>query len=211
MKKLLVLISFLGFHSAVSSQNIAIVADKNNVLYIGVDNPISIVVENYPSNQLVIKAGKGTITGSYGKTFIYRGIEPGNESIIIYKKERLEEIGRSTFRVKYIPDPIAKVGPSGGGNIKAAILKNQQYIRAELENFDFDAVFEIDSFTLNIIRPDTCFFKEVISIGNKFGSAVAEALISIKKNDIVIFKKIYAIGPEGRQRLLSPIVFTITD
>ena len=81
----------------------------------------------------------------------------------------------------------------------------------KLENFDFNAVFEIDSFTLNVIRTDTCYFKEVINIGNKFGSAVVEALMGIKRNDIVIFKKIYVIGPDGRQRLISPLVLTITD
>jgi GldM C-terminal domain len=211
MKKLLVIISFLVYHSAVVSQNISVSADKNNVLYIGVDNPISVVVENYPSRQLIVKAEKGTLIGSNGRIFIYRGVEPGNESIIIYNKENSKEIGRSTFRVKYIPDPVAKVGLSGGGNIQAIVLKNQQFIRAELQNFDFDAMFQIDSFTLNIIRTDTCFFKEVINIGNKFGSAVTEALSSIKKNDIVIFKKISSVGPDGRSRLLSPIVFAITD
>ena len=113
--------------------------------------------------------------------------------------------------MKYIPDPVAKVGPSAGGNIYAVVLKNQQYIRAELENFDFNAMFVIDSFTINIIRTDTCYFKEVINIGNKFGSEVIKALEGIKKNDIVIFKKIYALGPDGRTRILSPIIFTVTE
>lgn len=211
MKKLMVLIPFFSFYFIASSQNIAVSAEKNNVLYIGVDNPISVVAENYPSRQLMVKAEKGTLFGSNGRIFIYRGIEPGNESIIIYNKENSKEVGRSNFRVKYIPDPVAKVGLSGGGNIQGVILKNQQFLRAQLDNFDFDVAFTIDSFTLNIIRTDSCFFKEVINIGSKFGSAVTEALSGIKKDDIVIFKKIYVLGPDGRSRLLSPLVFTIID
>jgi hypothetical protein len=210
MKKLLILISFFGFHADVVSQNFSLSAVKNNVLYIGVDNPLSVSVENYPANQIIVKADKGIVEG-YGRNCIYRGTEPGTVVFTIYKKSNLEEIGRINFRAKFIPDPVTKVGPSKGGIIQAVVLKNQQFIRAELENFDYNAAFIIDSFTLNIIRTDTCFFKEVINIGNKFGSAVIEALNSIKKNDIVIFKKIYTLGPDNRSRLLSPMVFTITD
>ena len=210
MKKLLVLISLLSFHSVVVSQNFSLSAVKNNVLYIGVDNPLSFAIENYPANQIIVKVDKGVVEG-YGRNYSYRGTEPGTVVFTIYKKSNLEEIGRINFRAKYIPDPVPKVGISKGGIIQAVVLKNQQFIRAELENFDFNAVFEIDSFTLNVIRTDTCYFKEVINIGNKFGSAVVEALMGIKRNDIVIFKKIYVIGPDGRQRLISPLVLTITD
>ena len=210
MKKLTTIIAFFVFYSA-SAQKFSISADKNNVLWIGVDNPLTIAVENYPSNQIVVKADKGEIIGGYGNKYIYRGSEPDGISIILYKKSNLKEIGRWSFRLKHIPDPVPKVGPSGGGDIQRIVLINQQYIRADIENFDFNAMFGIDSFTLNVIRTDTCFFKEIINIGSKFGNAVSEALSSIKKNDIVIFKKIYAKGPDGRSRLLSPLVFTIIE
>lgn len=198
--------------TSASAQNFTISADKNNVLYIGVDNPLSATVQNYRSSEVVIKADRGHVSG-YGRFFTYNGSDqkPGPVSIILSDASTLKEIGRANFRLKYIPDPVAKVGPTAGGSINGVVLKNQQYIRAELENFDFDAMFAIDSFTLNILRTDTCFFKEVINMGSKFGSAVVEALSVIKKNDIVIFKKIYAVGPDGRSRILTPIVFTITD
>ena len=212
MKKLIAFIPFFIFFST-SAQNFLVSADKNNVLYIGVDNPLSIIVENYSSSQILVKADRGHISSGYGHTYMYNGSdqEPGPVSIILYNRSTSKEFGRSTFRLKYIPDPVAKVGPSAGGNIYAVVLKNQQYIRAELENFDFNAMFGIDSFTINIIRTDTCYFKEVINIGNKFGSEVIKALEGIKKNDIVIFKKIYALGPDGRTRILSPIIFTVTE
>ena len=54
----------------------------------------------------------------------------------------------TTFRVKMIPDPVIKVGPSGGGRIQSVVFKNQNFARADLENFDFDAHFNIVSATL---------------------------------------------------------------
>ena len=52
------------------------------------------------------------------------------------------------FRIKRIPDPILKVGPSGGGRIQSVVFKNQQFARADLENFDFDARFSVVSATI---------------------------------------------------------------
>ncbi len=209
MKKSIAIIGLFICHS-VLGQHFSISADRNNVLYIGVDNPISIAVENFPSEQIGVKANKGDIQGT-GKRYVYRGDEPGNIWIILYNKATLEEIGRSSFRLNYIPSPVPYVGPSGGGNIQAVVLKSQKYIRAQLENFDFEVSYNINSFTLNVIRTDTCFFKEIKGVGNLLSNEVLEALSIIRKNDIVIFKNIYANGPDRRSLLLTPILFTITD
>lgn len=211
MKKLLIIISFSSFYYA-SSQNISISADKNNVLYVGIDNPISIAVENYPFDQIIVKASHGSIEGSGGK-YLYRGMEPGGVHIIIYKKTSLEEIGRRPFGLRYIPDPVAKVGAWGNdnGNARAVLLKSQNWIRADLEYFDFEATFRVLSFTLSIFYRDSCFIKEVLNTGNKFNDEVTAALKTIKKGDIVIFEEISVIGPDRRRRLISPLVLTITD
>ena len=52
------------------------------------------------------------------------------------------------FRIKRIPDPILKVGPSSGGRVQSVVFKNQQFCRADLENFDFDARFNVVSATV---------------------------------------------------------------
>lgn len=212
MKKLLVIIYLLSFHSAVISQNVLVTCDKNNDLYIGVDNPISVAVENYPSSQIIVKADHGTLEGS-GWRYFYRGTEPGGVHITVYKKSNLKKIGSWVFRLRYIPNPIAKVGPWGNdnGNARAVVLKSQYWIRSDLEYFDYEATFRVDSFTLNVFYHDSCVVKEVFNVGNKFNTEVLEALSTIKNGDIVMFKKIYATGPDKRTRSLSPLVLTIID
>lgn len=209
MKYFITIIGFLT-SNAVSAQHFSISNDRNNVLYAGIDNPITIVVENIPPTQIIVKADKGDIKGN-GTKFVYRGDDLGIISIILFKKNTLKEIGRSNFRLKYIPNPVPKVGPSSGGNIRAIVLKSQKYIRAELEYFDIDVRYNIDSFTLNIIRPDTCFFNEIKSFGNVLSKEISEALNTIRKNDIVIFKDIYTTAFDRRPLLLAPILFSITD
>lgn len=205
-----ILLSFSSYFIA-ASQNIAISAEKNNILYIGVDNPISVFVENYPFDQLIIKANKGSITGGYGRIHIYRGIKPGNESIIIYKKEDSKEIGRVSFRVKYIPTPVAKLGNIGSGNISDSVLKSKKYLMAQLEDFDYDVRFSIDSFIVKVINRKGRKLKEAKNMSNKFSSSVLQLLEKVKKGDIVIFKNIYVLSPDGRSIQLSPLVFTVSD
>lgn len=209
MRNLLITILSCTFYYT-PAQNFSVSAFKHNVFYIGVDNPLSILVENYPSGQVVVKTTKGEVYGK-GPIHIYRGVEAGYTSIILYKKDELTEIGHNNFRVKYMPDPIAKVGPSAGGKIKKIVLQNQQFIRADLENFDFDVRFGLDSFTFNIIRTDTCFFRKLFNVSTTFSNDLAEALNMIKTNDMVIFKNIYAKSPDRRTLLLNPVVFSIIN
>src|SRR4029079_8113250 len=135
MKKYLFLIFLFCLSAAAKPQAVAVTAMKNNVFYIGVDNPFTIVVQNLPADDILVKADKGEVFGSsMYKT--YRGIEPGNISIILYDQQTSREIGRSSFRLKLIPDPIAKIGKYNGGSIARSILAGQLFINAELIDFD---------------------------------------------------------------------------
>ena len=179
-----------------------------NVFYKGVDNPISFAVEGVAGKSLIIKATNGTIGKQYGY-YTFRSDSIGSTEIIVSKKQqgKLKEIGRRAFRVKAIPDPIAKVGPSAGGYIVTAILKAQQFIRADIENFDIDIKIPIDSFTICVTRGDSCFYKEVINIGSKFSNEVVKMLSELKKGETVIFKSIYGKSVYGELKEFAPITF----
>jgi GldM C-terminal domain len=194
------------------SQHISIASERLNELYIGVDNPLSIIAENYPCSSIIVKTDNGKISGK-SCHYTYRGGTGGRAGIILYIKQkgRLKEIGRLPFRVKYIPDPIPRVGPSAGGNMRKDILCAQQYIRGGIETMDLDAVYPIDSFKVCITRGDTCLYNEIQNAGGAFNDAVSNALCNTKEGDTVIFKNIWARAPDGRKRLLNPILFYITD
>jgi len=194
-----------------NAQRFSISPDAQNIFYVGFDNPLTITVENYPSKSIIVKTNYGTITGNSGK-YIFHSDKIGKADIILYKKldGKIKEIGRGSFRVKSIPDPIPKVGPSSGGNIDKAILRNQLYIRAEF-CCGFEGSFSIDSFTLCIVRGDSCLYKEVKNIGAKFSDEIINALRVIKKDDTVIFKKIFGKNFDSPSIQLTPILFFITE
>jgi hypothetical protein len=190
------------------SQDISIANEKMNIFYKGIDNPISFAADGVSSKSLIIKANNGTVSKQYGY-YTFRSDSIGKAEIIIFKKVqgKLKEIGRRAFRVKTIPDPIPKVGPSAGGRIVTAVLKAQQYIRADIENFDIDIKTPIDSFTICITRGDSCYYKELQNSGSKFNDDVIQALSKVKNGDTVIFKNIFGRNVYGELKEFDSVVF----
>ena len=212
MKNIFSILFFVLCFVSAAGQRFSIATDRMNILYADVENPITIAVENIPNKSIVVKTNNGKISRSNGSYMFFTTLI-GTADIILYKKSngKLKEIGRSSFRVKLIPNPTAKVGPSAGGRIQGIVLKSQQYIRADYDFIDIDIRTPIDSFTVNIIPSDTCFFKQIKNYTNKFSQELTEALAGIKKDYIVIFKDIIAKRYNREIIELDPIYFIIRD
>lgn len=94
-------------------QPVAIAVDKMNVLYIGVDNPITVAVPGIPSDKLLIQSDQGTINGSNGK-YVIHVTTPGEAIIrvLTVRDGRRVLLSSQVFRVKMIPDPVYGKIPS---------------------------------------------------------------------------------------------------
>ena len=123
----------------------AVMLDKMNVFYIGVPNPVTISSgTGWDKTKVSMSGGSLSASGGPGK-YTVKVSQVGKASITVNADGKASTYD---FRVKRIPDPIVKVGPSGGGRIQSVVFKNQNFARADLENFDFDAHFNIVSATL---------------------------------------------------------------
>ena len=115
----------------------AVMLDKMNVFYAGVDNPITIGSPTGWDKTNVTMSG-GSLSGSGSKRTV-RVTGPGTASITVIAD------GKPTtfqFRSKRIPDPVFKIG-SGKARIPTVEFKGQSACRAELENFDFDLRYSV--------------------------------------------------------------------
>lgn len=108
-----------------------VAADKMNVFYIGVDNPISVAVPGIASDKLRVTVNNGTITGSNGKYIVKVGNT--TETVVQVAAEinpgEVKVVGESKFRVKRIPEPVACIGNKCDPDFiisKAELLKNPQ-------------------------------------------------------------------------------------
>lgn len=184
-------------------------ADKMNVFYVGVPNPVSISAPGIAKEKLKVSMEGGNISGANGK-YIVTVSKPGTAAKVTVAAEvsgRVQTIGVTDFRVKRIPDPKAKFGGKTGGTMSSVAIKSQDALFAILENFDFDAKFTVTRFNIIIAKPRT---DAVVlqSNSNSFSSAMRSAIAGVTPGTRVIFDNIIAVGPDGSPRQLDGIVFT---
>lgn len=148
------------FEYEVGVSSVTVAADKMNVFYIGVDNPISIAAAGISSNDVSVSvtgAGGGSLAGSGSKYMVKVTQQTGKDqycNITVVNKKTGQQIGSYPFRVKRIPNPIAKLtNNKTDGQISNGEMKVQTGLMAILEGFDFDAKCEIQSYTLWYTAP----------------------------------------------------------
>jgi GldM C-terminal domain len=199
------------------AQHFTLSNDRMNVAYLGVDNPISIAVENCPCNSIVLKVDNGTIKGENCQ-YIYRGKEVGAAHIAIYRKteNHFKKIGEQALRVKRIPPPVFKIGPYGGTytyekKAKKIVLANQQFARADFEDIDINARLPIDSFYVKIFHADNGKSETLINTTGKMSQQILDAFSRLKKDDVLFFHEIFAKGPDGLQWQLTPLILIVDE
>ncbi|HEX2934310.1 MAG TPA: gliding motility protein GldM [Bacteroidales bacterium] len=194
----------------VAEANAVVSPTKMNVLYIGVDNPISISVSGIPSDRIFATSTNGIIRRS-GNSWVAIPRQPGNALIEVvadvYGDGKKKSMGAMEFRVKNIPDPIGKVAGRKGGAIDKGTLAAQMVVNADLEGFEFDAKFTVTEFTVSALVRG--FNQEEISKSFKITSAQRDIISNLKKGEKVYFDNIKAVGPDGKPRELPTISFKI--
>ena len=161
-------------------------ADKMNVVYIGLDNPISITVEGITSDKISattsnghlrrIGNGKYILTPSAGKEAVITAVGTMPDGKAISSKQ--------AFRIKAIPRPTGLV--RGEPNPKGPINNlGQVTVSAKMEDFDFDVNLRVTQFT--VVFPG--IGSEVVNGTQLPASAVAKAN-RLRAGDVVRFTNI---------------------
>lgn len=179
--------------------------DKMNVLYIGVPNPISVSAPGVPKEQIKVSISGGSVSGSGGH-YTATVNSPGTTKVTVMGDKGIV-LGASEFRVKRIPDPKAQFAGKSGGKTSAANIRAQDRIFARLEGFEFDAKFNVTRFTLLIAKPRQDVVTYTTS-GADLSSAMKSAMNNVTPGTTVVFQDIIAVGPDGSQRGLDPIVLS---
>lgn len=186
--------------------------DAMNVLYIGVDNPISVSAPGIPSENLAV-SGNGVTINKAGNRFIARVSSAGEATINVAAKVdgKTQNIGTSKFRVKRIPKPTARVAGKTGGRVSAAQLRGQNVVSASLDNFEFDAKFQISRFNMYIAKPRVDPIGPYQASGSSFSAQMKTGLGGVTAGSVVMIYDIVGVGPDGVAQNLDPITFQVTN
>ncbi len=139
----------------VTAPSVTMSATKMNVFYKGIKNPFKVSGGGIADENIEIKMDNGKFTKTGSNTY---DVEPneldeqgnGKTKIYVYLNKNGERklLGTSNWRVKRVPDPIAKVGDSGGGDIRKESLEAQDGVLAVLEDFLFDFKYTVTEFEM---------------------------------------------------------------
>lgn len=202
------------FQYMVGSTGASMQLDKMNVFYIGVDNPVTVSAAGYSLEDVSISIPGATITpGATKGQYTVRVSSPGKVMTDINAKTPTgtKRVGGMEVRVKFIPDPVARVGGKSGGGILTNVFKQQIGVVAALDGFDFDARFRVTAFDFSALPKRGELIGPYHVNGATFGSTkqVEEAIKRLKPGDKVFIEEIRGVGPDGRSRALNTITLTL--
>jgi gliding motility-associated protein GldM len=198
------------FQYMVGSTGASMQLDKMNVFYIGVPNPITVSAAGYSLEDVSVSIPDATITpGAQKGQYTVETSKPGKVFAAINAKTEtgVKQVGGMEIRVKYIPDPVAKIGGKPGGSLGSNVLKAQLGIVAALDGFDFDARFQVTSFEFSMLPKRGELIGPFKVTGAKWttNKQVMDAIGRAKPGDKVFFEEIRAVGPDKRTRALGTV------
>jgi hypothetical protein len=195
--------------ASVSKPKLGLISvDKLNIVYRGIQNPISIAVPNAKSFTV---SGLG-VKEENGKYFIVPG--QGNEVIVtleIILEDDSKVIEEHIFRIKNIPRPLGKINNRNCDNyvtMDITELKNAK-ISVYQDDFLFDWNFEVTSFVIKKEKKPA-----IIVDGNTINENTLIELNRLKKGDIITIAAIkYKVSPNisGLWPNIPPILILISD
>lgn len=185
----------------------AISLTKMNVLYIGVDNPVSIAASG-GAEQINPSISQGSITKTGPGQYNVR-VNTVNDNTTISVNVAGKLAGQQVFRVRTIPDPVATVGNfKSGANVPAGAFKAQGGVAAWIENFPFELKYQVAGFTIVGENNDGDLIEAKVS-GNTWNTQAASIIRNVKPGQLITIEDIRATGPDGRTRSIPSLMYNI--
>lgn len=196
------------FEYEVGQRSATVSADKMNVFYVGVDNPISVAAAGVSSNDLKVSVTNGTARNTGRGQYDITVSNPGAICNVTLSGGGLTP-STFPFRIKRIPSPVAYIANRLGGAVGNGEFAAQRGIEPRLEGFEFDARCVIQGFVLLYVarRQDPI---PVTNQGGTFGGQARELISRAKPGDMYIFDNIKAKCPgDNAGRNINSLSFNI--
>ena len=201
---------FLVFSTLfISAQQMAVISvDKNNYVYAGIENPISIAIPGIKSSDISVEATGGVINKvDDGKYTFMPSANNKVATIDVYSGSGDEKIGHGSFsfRIKQIPAPDCYLGAfnlSENPNIPKSTLKVSNFLiyRSSITEFEV-SVPTITKFTLIYTAAGSDVTSKEI-VGNKIPSDVIDELMNLNDGAKVLVADIY-VSKYNRTQMMS--------
>lgn len=196
--------------ATITKPNAAVIAaDKMNVVYRGVSNPMTISIPGIPDNK--VSASAPGLSKRSGSKYV---MNPGKGRTVKITASGVLPDGQristpAEFRIKDIPRPSGAVRGEAGSIKMPRRNLEVSTISAMLEDFDFDLNLGISGFKFKVPGQPTIVVK-----GNKLNGAAKSALKRARRGDAVQVFDIQAYISNNKSyklKKVSPVVVELTN
>jgi hypothetical protein len=147
-----------------------------------------------------------TITKTTGDHYEARATTPGMAKIIVNAAGKNFEF---PIRVKNLPLPAGFIGSKKGGSISSAEFKAIGGLIARLEDSDFEAPFKVVSYKIGAIGGSISAYAQADNTGNRWSGNAQNLVQRASPGTQIFFDEIRVVGPDGKQREIAPMVFSL--
>lgn len=191
-------------------------ATMMNVLYAGIDNPMSISVPGVPTNSVSATMTNGTLTRK-GDAWVARPDKVGAEAVITVTANidgRSQTVATTKFRTRKLPDPTPYIVYTdskgnqdkykGSRPFSKTLLLQTSGIEAAIDDELLNIKFTVLSF-------ETVFFDSMgnaipeVSNGADFSQRQKDSFRRLSRGKRFYISRVKAVGPDGIQRDLAPM------
>jgi hypothetical protein len=185
--------------------------DRMDVLYIGVENPVTVTVPGADPAEVrpSITGGSMVTAGTAGAYFVYVSSGTNAKITVSVKHEgSMHVLDTFEYRIKRLPDPVAFVNNiKHEGVMPKEDLPTLTRVAVRMENFDFDVTFTVQMFSLSVIEDGQ--WKEYKAPGPALTDEMKAAIGKCEQNDKILFHGIVVTAPDGTLRKLSTVTITV--
>ncbi len=188
-------------------------ADAMNVLYIGLDNPMSISVPGVAPSATTVNPGPGLNLKKVSDGKYIATVAAGSRETSISVSAKMpdgtsKKMGDMKYRIKQVPRPVAQVGTLPAGSYAKGEIALQNTLYAYLENFVFEGVkYTVTKYRV-IYMPKRGMMEEAPGVGNTTGP-IRNFANKAKSGDLIVIDGIRANGPGVVDKPLNSIIYTI--
>jgi hypothetical protein len=207
----IVTLLFLSLHIKSNKLEVIVANNRENLLYVGLENPIEALIENASKHAVVLTTDNGRIEKEDGNRFSITPDHIGITKINVCKVVKRDTIviGTREFRVRELPEPEALIGLFTGGPIKKAALITMGGVRVKLNGGDFEFLGSITEYTLIAIR-DSSTVGMIKNTGAQYNDSTIEFIKKLQPKDHLVICGLIAKFP-SQPRLIHPAEFIIEE
>lgn len=191
-------------------------ATMMNVLYAGIDNPISISVPGTAQNAVSATMTNGSLTRN-GNVWIARPVKVGTEcviSVVASIDGRPQTVSSTAFRVRKLPDPTPYIAyrDSKGNEVRykgsrpfaKSLLLAAEGIEAAIDDDLLNVQYTVLSFETIVFDSMGNAIPEK-SNGSRFSERQKTSFRRLSRGKRFYISRVKAKGPDGITRDLSPM------